>query len=70
MQRERVFSGALDKSVSWWGWYFRMGKWYLGGLYIIQVCVFACKCHMCAWVSMCVGGCRQVSVSTFALVSV
>lgn len=35
-----------------------------------SVCVFACKCHMCAWVSMCVGVCRQVSVSTFALVSV
>lgn len=34
-----------------------------------SVCVFACKWHMCAWVSMCVGGCRQVSVSVFALLS-
>lgn len=28
-----------------------------------SVCVSACKWRMCAWVSMCVGGCRQVSVS-------
>ena len=34
---------------------------------VVCVCL---QVHMCAWVSMCVGGCRQVSVSTFALVSV
>lgn len=39
VQRERVFSGALDNSVLWPGWHFGMGKWCLGGLYLIQVCV-------------------------------
>ena len=38
VQRERVFSGALDNSVLWPGWHVGMGKWCLGGLYLIQAC--------------------------------
>lgn len=68
MQRESVFSGALTTVC-----YGRDGTSGCGSgvseacASYKCVCVSACKWHMCAWVSMCVGGCRQVSVSVLPL---